>query len=363
MGDFGRGGWLNRLAASRRFQRLAARIPGLSQIARAEGAALFDVLAGFVSSQALAGLVELGTLEALSHGPADTATLAARAACPEDRMAILLRAVAAAGIVRLRRGTWRLTTRGAALLGVPGLVPMIRHHGAFYRDLADPAAFARGEVETELAAFWPYVFGASGAVDPEVTRIYSDLMADSQVLVAEDTLRMVDLSGAGEVLDVGGGTGAFLAALGHAHPRPRLHLFDLPAVVPGAQSRFRAAALEARATITPGSFRDDPLPRGADAITLVRVLYDHAEATVAALLSAAFAALPPGGRIVVSEPMAGHRHGDTYFALYTLAMRTGRTRTSDEIATLLRAAGFGDVRIPRAPRPFVTSVVQARKPK
>ncbi len=39
---------------------------------------------------------------------------------------------------------------------------MIAHHDILYRDLADPVALLRGEVDTELAEFWPYVFGAAG---------------------------------------------------------------------------------------------------------------------------------------------------------------------------------------------------------
>ncbi len=35
-----------------------------------------------------------------------------------------------------------------------------------------------------------------------------------------------------------------------------------------------------------GSFRDDPIPAGADLITLVRILHDHDDAVVRALLKA-----------------------------------------------------------------------------
>jgi demethylspheroidene O-methyltransferase len=107
------------------------------------------------------------------------------------------------------------------------------------------------------------------------------------------------------------------------------------------------------------------LPRGADAISLVRVLYDHADETVALLLRRVREALPPGGRVIVSEPMTGgarpSRPGDTYFALYTMAMGTGRTRSAEEIAALLTAAGFAEVVIRPTRRPFVTSVVEARQ--
>jgi demethylspheroidene O-methyltransferase len=191
-------------------------------------------------------------------------------------------------------------------------------------------------------------------------------MSQSQMLVAEDTLRQVGLKGVRHLLDVGGGTGAFLEAAGHRYPDVLMTLFDLPQVVPAAEARFARAGMGQRTRIVAGSFRDDPLPKGADAVSLVRVLYDHQDETVAALLRAAFDALAPGGLLIVSEPMSGgdapDRAGDIYFALYTMAMQTGRTRSATEIAALCDAAGFERVRSPRPARSFVTRVVTARKP-
>lgn len=354
-----------RLGLSPRFHAICARVPGLKHIARSEGAALFDIVQGFVQSQALLALVELRVLHRLAEGPAPLAALAGPAGVPLERMAILCRAGAGLGLMAARRGRWRLTVRGAAFLTVPGLEAMVRHHPVLYRDLADPVAFFRGETQPELAGFWPYVFGAGGAADPDLAARYSTLMADSQGLVAADTLGLVDFRGITHLMDVGGGTGAFLAAVGAAHPGLRMTLFDLPAVVPGATARFAAAGLSDRVQIVPGSFRDQPLPRGADAISLIRVLYDHADSTVADLLRAAHDALPPGGRIVVSEPMAGGDRPDpatdVYFSVYTLAMQTGRTRSGAEIAGLLGRAGFSDVKIQPGFRSYVTSVVTAAR--
>lgn len=358
------GSWVTRLAASRRFQAFAARVPGLRAIARAEGAAIFDVVQGFVRSQTLVALVELRLLHRLADGPATAEALASGAGLPVARMQILLQSGAAIGLLRRRRdGAFALTLRGASILGVPGLEAMIRHHRAFYADLADPVALLRGQGQTELARFWPYVFGADGAKDPDVAATYSDLMAQSQTLVAEDTLRLVDFAQVRRLLDVGGGTGAFLTAVGQACKGPKLALFDLPVVVDGAKARFARAGLTERCTIHPGSFRDDPLPEGADMISLIRVLYDHDDSTVAALLAAVHAALPPGGRLVISEPMSGGATPDpitdVYFAFYTLAMQTGRTRSAAEISRLLKTAGFANIKIHWGYRPYVTSVVTA----
>jgi demethylspheroidene O-methyltransferase len=348
-----------RLASSPRFHAICARIPGLKHIARAEGRALFGIVSGFAQSQALMALVELRVLHMLQEGPATVEVLARRCDLAPDRMRILLQAGAALRLLYCKGGQWHLASRGAAFLTVPGLEAMVRHHGAFYRDLADPVALLRGDGQTELARFWPYVFGAGGAIDPAVTALYSGLMADSQGLVASDTLGLVDFRGIRHLMDVGGGTGAFLRAVGAAHPHLDMTLFDLPAVVAGARD------LGPCVTVHPGSFRDDPLPTGPDAISLVRVLYDHADSTVSALLAKVYAALPPGGRLIVSEPMSGgvtpDPATDVYFALYTLAMQTGRTRSATEIAEMLRKSGFSQVFKRPGFRTFVTSVVVATK--
>lgn len=359
--------WLTRLVASRGFQQWATRFPFTRGIVVSEGEAMFDLVAGFCHSQILQAFVRLDLPKMLLAQEMKADALAIEARVPPERMQVLLSGAVALNLIKRRRsGFYALTQRGAALAGVPGLQGMIDHHDILYLDLADPVAFFRGEVETELAAFWPYVFGAGGATNPETSAQYSQLMADSQVLVAEDTLAMVDFRRANHVLDVGGGTGAFLGALRQAHPQLELTLFDLPQVARVAEARFLAASLAKTVNIVPGSFRDDPLPKGADTITLVRVLYDHSDETVAALLRSAFDALPAGGRIIVSEPMTGgdapQRAGDAYFALYCMAMRTGKARSPAEITALLEGAGFTTPRVPRARRPYITSVVQCVKP-
>jgi len=358
--------WRDRLVGSASFQSWAARFPLTRGMARRDGQRLFDLVSGFTYSQILYAFVAFDLPAQLNAGPRSVSDLALRCAVPPERMQILCQAAASLGLLRRRRdGCFGLARLGAALPGVPGLAQMILHHDVLYRDLTDPTAFFRGDTETELADFWPYVFGATGPLDHGVAKTYSDLMADSQGLVAEETLKAVDFASARHVLDVGGGTGAFLAAVGKRHSTPRLHLFDLPAVASGAIDRFAAANLSDRARITQGSFRADPLPEGADTITLVRVLYDHRDETVRNLLAKAYAALPPRGRIVVSEPMSGganpSRAADAYFAVYCMAMRTGTVRSADRISAMLGEAGFVGIKEARTDRPFITSIVTAEK--
>ena len=101
-------------------------------------------------------------------------------------------------------------------------------------------------------------------------------------------------------------------------------------------------------------------------ITLIRVLFDHADSTVLTLLQRCHHALPPGGRLAIVEPMSGGAspdpHTDVYFSIYTLAMQTGRTRSADEIAALLSQCDFAEIKAKKGKRPFVTSVIEAQKP-
>jgi demethylspheroidene O-methyltransferase len=357
-----RHGLLTRLALSPRFHRLASRMPGLRWIARREGAALFSIMSGFVQSQALVALVEARILHILASGPMTTEDIARRCAIQIAPLTVLLRAGAALKLLSSdRNGRWTLAPRGAAFLTVPGLEPMVRHHHVFYGDLADPLGFFRDQSNTALAGFWPYVFGPMATENAALSARYSQLMAESQVLVAQDTLRLVNLSRRQHLLDLGGGTGAFLNEVATAYPRLALSLFDLPGVLAAVPP-----ALKDRITCHPGSFRTDTLPTGQDTISLIRVLYDHPDRVVATILASTFAALPKVGMVIVSEPMSGGAEPDpatdVYFAVYTLAMRTGRTRSAAEISASLQTAGFVDIRSHKGDRPYVTSVVLASRP-
>ncbi len=357
---------LGRLLARADVQSFAMRLPIARWFAKRDGAEIFDIIQGFVSSQVLVALVEFELFDRLTDGPKPVRQLAHETGVKAERLLVFLQAGAALGILRRRRdGRFGLARKGAALRGVPGLTDMIRHHRVLYRDLEDPVSFLRGDARTELSEFWPYVHNATNVGRDEADR-YSLLMARSQRLVAEDTLRKVSLNGIRHLVDVGGGSGAFLAEVARRYPNMLLTLFDLPETRDAADAYLFSVGLSDRISCVGGSFRSDPFPTGADAISLIRVLYDHDDATVQDLLSKVFEALPPGGRVIVSEPMSGGDHPDpitdVYFAIYTLAMGTGKTRSAMQIGALLEQAGFVDVTSLTPLRSYITSAVTASKP-
>ena len=114
-----------------------------------------------------------------------------------------------------------------------------------------------------------------------------------------------------------------------------------------------------------GSFVVDKIPEGFDTVTLIRVLYDHDDAVVAALLRKVYEALPKAGRIIISEPMSGGqspiRSADSYFGFYTMAMSTGCPRSPKTHEVFLREAGFKKIKKHKGTREFVTQVISAYK--
>jgi demethylspheroidene O-methyltransferase len=77
------------------------------------------------------------------------------------------------------------------------------------------------------------------------------------------------------------------------------------------------------------------------------------------------AALPPGGRLLLAEPMAGTMGaevmGDAYFGLYLWAMGSGRPRTVAAYLALLAEAGFGSAREVATALPMVTRLIVAQR--
>jgi demethylspheroidene O-methyltransferase len=309
-------------------------------------------MAGFVYSQALAACVQARLLEHVRDGARTKAAVALRTGLGEEAAGLLLNAATALGLIESGRGGFRLARLGATFLSMPALRAAVEHHRLLYRDLEDPLAVLRGEAGGAVAGFWPYAGG--GEVGAEAAASYSAFMAATQDMVAEAVLFAVPLGGVRRLMDVGGGTGRFLAAAARMYPDLGLTLFDLPSVV-------AAATPDPRIDRVGGDFRREALPTGADAISLVRVLFDHDDATVARLLGACAEALPKDGLIVVAEPMSGgarpERFSDVYFALYTRAMRTGRVRSPARIVALLEAAGFGRVAEVPTALPFAARVV------
>jgi demethylspheroidene O-methyltransferase len=364
--------WRDRLLASRRFRRWAQASVLTRWIARRRAAEVFDLVAGFVYSQVLLACVQLRAFDLLlQDGPQTPESLAQRWQLPLAATERLLRAAVALRLLETRpHGRVGLGPLGAPLAGDAGLAAMVAHHAALYRDLAEPLALLKGEGGAGmagLAAYWPYA-GTQTPDDLPAERLaaYSHLMAASQPLVAEQVLQAYPLHRHRRLLDVGGGIGEFACRAARAAPELQVQVFDLPGVVPEALRRFEREGLAGRCSAVGGDFFRDPLPAGADLVTLLRVAHDHDDARVMHLLRAIRQALAPGGRLLLAEPLAdtpgAERMGHAYFGFYLLAMGRGEPRSEARLRDMLAAAGFIQVRRLATTLPLQASALLAETP-
>jgi demethylspheroidene O-methyltransferase len=360
--------WLNRRIASESFQHWAATFPLTRGIARRRSRALFDIMAGFVYTQTIQSCVRLELFELLAAGPLTTSAIAARTQLPMEGAERLLKAAASLQLVERRRDDWwALGQRAAPLVNNTGLRALIHHHAMVYRDLADPVALLRkttADHPTEVRDFFPYGdVPQPQAFGTERVTPYSRMMSDTLPPLALDILDSYDLSAHHTLLDVGGGEGTFLGFALERHAGLRGQLFDLPAVTELADARLRRLGLRDRVALVGGNFHVDPVPTGADVISLVRVCLDHDDAAVLRLLTRIHRALPKGGTLLIAEAMAGARGaepvGDAYFQFYLLAMGRGRARRPAELHEMLRKAGFRRSREHRTRYPVQTGLISA----
>ncbi len=343
----------NAILGDPKFQRWAARFPLTRGTVQHHARELFFSVTGFVYTQTVLATLRSGLLDRLAAGATTVDDAAIATALSSAAAGRLLKAAASIGLAEaVGDGVYMLGQAGVALKGNPGIAAMIEHHTLLYTDLADPIALLKREGGGgALSGFWPYAEARAGEVDS-----YSALMAASQPMVAEQVIDAYDFRRHKRLLDIGGGEGAFVGAVGKAAPGLARAVFDLPDVV--------ARIADPAVTRFGASFLTDALPTGFDCLSLIRILHDHDDAAVLRILCAAKAALAPGGTLVIGEPMAGAgkdaRVGHAYFGFYLLAMGSGRARTPDEYRAMLEKAGFSGVRTRRTTIPLIASVVTAR---
>lgn len=359
--------WVDGWMTSPVFYRWAIGNPMTRWVTRRRAAQLFQLMAGFVHSQVLLSCVRLRLLETLREGPKTLDELSKECHISSPALQRLLHSAVSLRLLEMRGSNlYGLGALGAPVAADVGLRLMIEHNAVLYEDMRDTLALLRDEIQPHMQAYWPYMNGDKPpSWEAEKVARYSELMATSQRYVIEELLASYDFSQHHCVMDVGGGQGGWITALGQHHTQLQLMLFDLPPVAALAQARFEANGLGRRAIAHGGSFISDSLPKGADLVTLVRVAHDHPDATVKALLKSIHQALPVGGMLLLAEPMAqatgAHSVGDAYFHFYLLAMGSGRLRSPEELTSLLKEAGFASVVNIANPMPLHTRLLLAQK--
>ena len=363
--------WWDRCLTSQSFYRWSVSNPLTRWFTRRRSRQVFDLMAGFVYSQILLACVRLHIFTRVQDQPQSLDALAEQTQVNPAALQRLLNSAVALQLLTLRGDRcYGLGPLGAPVAAFDGIRAMIEHHATLYQDLSDPVALLRDALPTaQMEGYWPYVSSEDPArlqqaPDDSFSR-YSALMSASQPFVVDEILAAYSFHDHRRVMDVGGGQGTFVTRLARHAPHLQLDLFDLPPVAQLARKNIERQGLSHRIRANGGSFLVDALPTDADLATLIRIAHDHPDHDVLTLLKAIHRALPPGGTLLLAEPMAQDdpqaAQGDAYFHFYLLAMGSGRLRTRHELSSLMERAGFCLIEAVPTQIPLHTQILIGRK--
>lgn len=173
-----------------------------------------------------------------------------------------------------------------------------------------------------------------------------------------------DFAGTRRLLDIAGGSGIYACCACAEHPHMTAAVFEKPPVDRVSRASIERRGFSQRVKVIAGDMFVDALPRGFDVHLYSNVLHDWDIPRVKGLLATSFAALDPGGTLIVHDAhLESDKTGPLPVAEYSaLLMHTteGRCYSIAEMEALLSAAGFVDVAY--TPTGASRSLVTARKP-
>ena len=308
--------------------------------------ALREMIYGVVVSQMISVAARLGVADLIRDGPKPIEELAAATGVQPEPLYRVLRALASDGVFELLEGKrFGLTPMAEGLRSdaPKSLRSMAIYHGSpyiwqSYGALID--ALRTGETALDLAlgeSLFEYL-----AKHPDDNAAFNRYMVERQAVQHPAIAAAYDFGGARLVVDVGGGSGALLAAILTANPRLRGVLFDRPQVVAAAAGVLDAAGVGDRCSVEGGSFFDAVPPNG-DVYLLSQVIHDWNDEQAVQILGNCRKVMPSESRILVAEtvlPAGNEPSIAKRVDVVMLVVAGGRERTPDEFAALFRSAGF-----------------------
>jgi hypothetical protein len=178
---------------------------------------------------------------------------------------------------------------------------------------------------------------------PELARVFDDAMTDTSKLAGPAVAAAYDFGSWGNVMDVGGGNGMFLAAVLSAHPQLHGVLADLPDVLERARQRgFLGGDLEARSSSEACDFFRE-VPPGCRAYMMKSVIHDWDDEASGTILTNCRRVVPDDGVLLLVEyPIPEDNLPSTgkLADIIMMVLTGGRERTIEQYRVLLATAGF-----------------------
>jgi len=204
--------------------------------------------------------------------------------------------------------------------------------------------------------------------DKEKTRAFIYAMHERARGLSSVLPALVDFSGRTRLLDVGGGPGTYSIALVQKTPGLRSTVLDLPGVLEITREIVEAHGYADRIDLQPGNYLTASFGANHDAVLLSGMMHREHEAECRMLLEKSFAAMAPGGLIVVSDVFFENDDKNSppfalSFALnMMLTSNHGSAHAKTEMSRWMQDAGFARLDVRPLPPPNPHTLIVGFKP-
>lgn len=322
---------------------------------------------GFKASKALFSAIDLGIFGHLAGSAKSLSALSALTAVPPNRLEALLTALCGLALLSKTDDCYRNAPACDEYL-VPG---KRGYFGDYFRLQTDKFIFPAfvhlttlltdGQTSTQWGKYDALMR------DPVEADAFSRGQHSGSLGPAAALAKKLDVSTWKAVLDVGGGSGAFTIMLCKRNPSLRSTIFDFPQALSVAREYVEQEGLSDRVLFAAGDVLQTQWPLGHDVVLMSYLLSAVDGDAIDMLTSRSFAAVAPGGTLVVhdfivDDDKSGPRDAALWFLTCLFNAPGAIVLSPERLAKSLEQAGFVGVTV--GPLiPGLTGIVQGFRPR
>lgn len=310
---------------------------------------------------------EIGLFDSLGKGPGTTEAIASKLGVRPKALGVYLGYLAAMGLAERHEGLWQATAAARAWLDPCS--------GGYWGPLFSAFKHSLPVHEQMLATLRLEVVSGNpqsavhewerGELTRDRAEAIAGFMNSLSISAAAALARTSWFEEIDAMLDVGGGSGAYAIAAAQAHPNLRATVLDIDTMCEAADEYISASGVGGRVDTASVNMFTEDLPGGYGIHLYSNIFHDWSEETNSLLAAKSFAALPPGGRILLHEMLVNDDGCGPLttlsFSILMLIGTRGRQYSLAELRAILEEAGFVDVRASQTGSGYY-SLVSARKP-
>ena len=182
--------------------------------------------------------------------------------------------------------------------------------------------------------------------DPLFTRaMHNNSLGPAKVLAEK-----LDFSKYNNLLDLGGGSGAFSIELTNKCPNLKATVYELENVCKTVEEYIEKLGNPEKVKTKIGDFLTDELPEGYDIVLLSQILHSHSINDCKKLIKKIYDILPNDGLIIINDFLLNpDKTGPVFPVLFSITMflasSEGSAYTKEEITSWLKEGNFKDIEI------------------